>query len=212
MPFGGKVRYRGRADVDIDPPSSRQTERTASRIPAAVVARTFRTQGGIDPPACTTVTSAPSRKASSARACPIRPVDRVVRTRTSSRGGSAHAPLVISTRFPRERPAGDRTLGVEDDRIGIGDLRLPLLDPGGSTTSIPQERSLRKFSATPGGWRYMLSCIAGTTTTGIRRPSAVVAKVVAGVSSIPQAILPMVLAVQGATSRRSASPPPSPPQ
>jgi len=53
----------------------------------------------------------------------------------------------------------------------------------------------------------MLSCIAGATTTGIPCPSAVVAKVVTGVSSIPQAIFPMVFAVQGATSRRSAAPP-----
>ena len=53
----------------------------------------------------------------------------------------------------------------------------------------------------------MLSCIAGATTTGILRPSAVVAKVVAGVSSIPAAILPMVFAVQGAMRRRSAAPP-----
>ncbi len=53
----------------------------------------------------------------------------------------------------------------------------------------------------------MLSCIAGTTTTGIPRPSAVEANVVTGVSSIPAAIFPIVFAVQGATSRRSASPP-----
>ncbi len=53
----------------------------------------------------------------------------------------------------------------------------------------------------------MLSCIAGARTIGSPRPSAVVAKVVTGVSSIPQAIFPMEFAVQGAIRRRSASPP-----
>ena len=53
----------------------------------------------------------------------------------------------------------------------------------------------------------MASCMAGTTATGLPLPRAVVAKVVTGVSSMPQAILPMVLAVAGAMSSRSAWPP-----
>ncbi len=53
----------------------------------------------------------------------------------------------------------------------------------------------------------MVACMAGTTTTGKPLPSAVVAKVVTGVSSMPQAILPTVFAVQGATRSRSARPP-----
>ncbi len=50
----------------------------------------------------------------------------------------------------------------------------------------------------------MGSCAAGQTSTGTPFPRAIEAKVVTGVSSIPRAILEMVLAVQGATSRRSA--------
>ncbi|OPY41314.1 MAG: hypothetical protein A4E42_01836 [Methanoregulaceae archaeon PtaU1.Bin222] len=53
----------------------------------------------------------------------------------------------------------------------------------------------------------MLTCIAGATTTGIPLPIAVVAKVVTGVSSIPDAILQRLFAVAGAISRRSAEPP-----
>ncbi|OQC68781.1 MAG: hypothetical protein BWX50_01144 [Euryarchaeota archaeon ADurb.Bin009] len=162
----------------------------------------FRTQG--NDPACTTVTSAPSRKASSASARPICPVDRVVRTRTSSKG-SAHAPLVMRTRLPASgRPETARAAWRT-----IVSISATFAFPSsirGATMSIPQERSRSRFSTTP-GWRYMLSCIAGATTTGIPRPSAVVAKVVAGVSSIPAAILPMVFAVQGAMRRRSAAPP-----
>ena len=53
----------------------------------------------------------------------------------------------------------------------------------------------------------MASCIAGTTATGLLLPKAVVANVVTGVSSMPEAIFPMVLAVAGATRNRSALPP-----
>ncbi|VVC71927.1 Uncharacterised protein [uncultured archaeon] len=50
----------------------------------------------------------------------------------------------------------------------------------------------------------MLECIAGTRITGIFEPSAVLANVVTGVSSIPCAIFPRVFAVHGETRRRSA--------
>jgi len=53
----------------------------------------------------------------------------------------------------------------------------------------------------------MLSCMAGATTTGRPAPSAVLANVVTGVSSMPRAILQSVFAVQGAMSSRSAHPP-----
>ena len=75
----------------------------------------------------------------------------------------------------------------------------------GGTTVTPSASRRSRFSATA-RWRYMVSCMAGTTTTGMPLPSAVVAKVVTGVSSMPHAILPTVFAVQGATRRRSALP------
>jgi len=59
------------------------------------------------------------------------------------------------------------------------------------------------FSSTT-GCLYIAACMAGITSTGTPEPMAVVAKVVTGVSSIPRAILDIVLAVAGATRSRSA--------
>jgi hypothetical protein len=49
--------------------------------------------------------------------------------------------------------------------------------------------------------------MAGTITMGMPLPREVVAKVVIGVSSMPEAIFPIVFAVHGAIRSRSAVPP-----
>ncbi|VVB69632.1 Uncharacterised protein [uncultured archaeon] len=76
----------------------------------------------------------------------------------------------------------------------------------GSITTTPMARRVSRFLMTA-WWQYMASCIAGTTMTGLRLPRAVVANVVTDVSSIPHAILPMVLAVAGTIISKSAFPP-----
>ena len=149
------------------------------------------------------MTSAPRRYASSAIARPIRPLDRVVSTRTSSTV-SRQDPLVTSTR----RPASGLSSTARSASSTITSVSAIFARPSsmrGGTTVTPSAPRRARFSATA-LWRYMVSCMAGTTTTGMPLPSAVVAKVVTGVSSMPHAILPTVFAVQGATRRRSACP------
>ena len=51
----------------------------------------------------------------------------------------------------------------------------------------------------------MVPCMEGQIRSGMPVPSAVVAKVVTGVSSIPQAIFERVLAVAGQTRTRSTA-------
>ncbi len=73
----------------------------------------------------------------------------------------------------------------------------------GPTNSTPNVFSFSMFSATI-GCLYMDSCMAGTIIIGTPDPKAVETTDVTGVSSIPHAILLMVLAVAGATRTKSA--------
>src|SRR6267143_2029746 len=75
----------------------------------------------------------------------------------------------------------------------------------GSMISTASSLSRRRFVTTV-GFSIMDSCAAGATRIGIPEPRAFVAYVVTVESSIPFAILPTVLAVQGAMRRRSALP------
>ncbi len=183
-------------------PHASRHRATASRISVAESACTLSTHGNRS--RWTTVTSAPRRNASSASSRPIAPLDRVVSTRTSSTF-SRQGPLVISTFFPASgRPATARSHASTISSVPAI-FALPSAITG-STSTIPHDFSFARFSITA-GCRYMLWCMAGMMITGFLLPSAVVAKVVTGVSSIPHAIFPMVFAVQGAISRRSALPP-----
>ena len=68
----------------------------------------------------------------------------------------------------------------------------------------PHDASTPRFFSTA-GLPSMYPCMAGATATGIPLPRATVAIVVTGVSSMPLAILEIVLAVAGYTRKRSAS-------
>jgi len=152
----------------------------------------------------TRVTSAPRLRASRARATPVFPEARLVRILMGSMD-SAFEPLVIRILFPL-RSAGPSSLSTScTTRWLSANLALPS-SMRGSMRATPISLRICRFRMTA-GWRYMASCMAGTTATGLPLPRAVVAKVVTGVSSMPLAILPMVLAVAGATRKRSAFPP-----
>jgi len=114
-------------------------------------------------------------------------------------------PLVMTILFPARSP-GPRSLSTSQTMEALSAILALPSSRRGSIRQTPICRKVSRFFSTA-GWRYMASCIAGTTATGLPLPRAVVANVVTAVSSMPQAILPMVLAVAGTTSRRSAAPP-----
>ena len=118
---------------------------------------------------------------------------------------SALEPLVITILFPARSP-GPRSLSTSQTIAALSAILALPSSRRGSISKTPMPRRASRFRSTA-GWRYMASCMAGTTATLLPLPKAVVAKVVTGVSSMPQAILPMVLAVAGATRSMSASPP-----
>src|SRR5579875_411146 len=101
----------------------------------------------------------------------------------------------------RDAPAGPGGIGetAQDlgrDFFGGGEFVLPFLSPG-AITPTPHFWRRARFSVTA-GLRPMWACIAGATRTGTPPPRATEAKVVTGVSSMPWAIFPRVLAVAGA--------------
>ena len=118
---------------------------------------------------------------------------------------SALEPLVMTILFPARSP-GPKSLSISQTIEALSAILALPSSRRGSMSRTPICRRVSRFRSTA-GWRYMASCMAGTTATGLPLPRAVVANVVTGVSSMPQAILPMVLAVAGATSSRSAAPP-----
>ena len=88
--------------------------RSASRRPRR------RAGGGTARFAASSVTSAPRFRASSARATPIRPDERLPRKRTAS-SGSRVPPALTSTRRPRERVGlAEQLAAAPEDLLGLG--------------------------------------------------------------------------------------------
>jgi len=117
---------------------------------------------------------------------------------------SAEEPPMTSTLLPFISPWDSRrmTACTVSSRSAIFAF-LPSIR--GPTNPTPALFSLSIASATM-GLLNMAPCIAGAITIGTPEPRATEAIVVTGVSSMPQAILQMVLAVAGAMSSRSALP------
>ncbi|VVB85268.1 Uncharacterised protein [uncultured archaeon] len=133
-------------------------------------------------PLCTSVTSAPLLKASSASSTPVFPEARLVSILIGSMA-SAVAPPVMIMRFP----ASVFLHSVLSTRSTISSVEAILAAPSSITgfmNSTPSSVSFPMFSITM-GWLYMDSCIAGTIIIGMPEAKAVVAKVVTLVSSMP---------------------------
>lgn len=164
---------------------------------------TFACTGGFAVPGpYTRVTVAPLSSAFCAMAIPIFPELGFVIYLNASRYALV-GPAVISMCLPA-RSWGRVSLSITDWTISVvpGIFALPSSNLGKSTL-MPICWSLVMFSLTI--WcLYIDACIAGAMITGMLAPIPVVSVVVTGVSSIPDATFPMVFAVDGATSMRSA--------
>src|SRR3990172_2434371 len=116
-------------------------------------------------------TSAPRAKAASARAYPMRPLDRLVMTRTGS-SASRVGPAVTTTSFPHSRLWGPRSNRSTYARISSGSLMRPgsSLGPSaswptaGPTMVQPRCRSVARFCWVA-GWAYIRSFMAGAPPT-----------------------------------------------
>ena len=157
--------------------------------------------------AATSTTSAPRRRAPSASASPIRPLERLPMKRTESIG-SRVPPAVTSTRSPSQDPraAGRSASTSASSRSGDGSRPTPIspreasAPSSGSITRTPRSRSVARFAWVAGS-AYMRSFIAGATTRGAGQARN---EVVSIESAIPAASLAIVFAEAGAIKHRSA--------
>ncbi len=179
---------------------------TAPIISFAERTRTVRMNGGsgnrVGP--ATRVTSAPNRRAATAMANPILPLDRFVRNRTGSIS-SAVGPAPTTTLFParifsaRRIRAISTIFSVSASRPGptVPQASSP---SSGSTKVNPRSRRTSTFSRTAGE-AYIWLFIAGARSTG----AAVAITTVESMSSaMPPRIFPRMFAVAGAIIRRFA--------
>ncbi len=152
----------------------------------------------------TRVTSAPNRRAATAMANPILPLDRFVRNRTGSMS-SAVGPAPTTTLFParifsaRRIRAISTIFSVSASRPGptVPQASSP---SSGSTKVNPRSRRTSTFSRTAGE-AYIWLFIAGARSTG----AAVAITTVESMSSaMPPRIFPRMFAVAGAIIRRFA--------
>ncbi len=184
---------------------------TASCISAAESARTRRTPAGgsavVEP--ATTVTSAPRARAASASAKPILPEERFEMKRTGSIS-SRVAPVVMRTRSPARscarRLRDSSSTPSAAATMTPGSLRRPgpnvpqaISPSSGWTTRTPSARSRARLRRVA-GWFHIVVFIAGATTTGALHARYVVER---KSSATPLANLAMMLAVAGATRKRS---------
>ena len=182
--------------------------RQAASISAAVRTRTREALSGASTsmgPA-TSVTAAPRASASRATATPMRPLDRLVSTRTGSRSSSVR-PAVTSTDTPARscsRPIRSTTRCT----ISSGSAMRPrpysrhaIHPSSGPTVPCPRARRVSRFSRLA-GLCHIRWFMAGAHST--LEPAAA-STVVSASSAMPWAALARVLAVAGAITRRSAS-------
>jgi hypothetical protein len=156
----------------------------------------------------TSVTSAPRRAATRARAHPCRPLEWLLRYRTGS-SGSWVAPAVTRTRRPtrsRDVPGCSSTARQAASRSsGSGILPGPESAPvsrpvAGSRTRMPRSRSVSTL-AVVAACSHISVCMAGAISTGHRAVSKVAAR---RSSARPAAARASRSAVAGATRTRSA--------
>ncbi len=155
-------------------------------------------------PRCRSVTSAPRLNASNASSIPIRPDALLVSMRTGSIG-SAVAPPVMRTFLP----ASAEPPSARSTHLAISPFSAIFAFPSaitGSITMTPQRLRRSMLARTIG--LYMSACMAGAIATGTPEPIAVTAHIETRLSGMPCAIFPMVAAVHGAISSRSAASPP----
>ncbi len=159
----------------------------------------------------TITTSAPADRNSDASRTPVLPELRFVIIRTGSIC-SAVGPAVRSMRIPLSGdgcpppppPGPNFSITWPATCSGSDTFALPsiICGPTNSTPFSLRNCMLRSTA----GFPYIDSCMAGHTTIGMPEPNATVSTADTGVSSIPFASLPRVLAVAGYTMTRSDLP------
>ena len=157
---------------------------TASCKSAVVSTATASTPNGIGSVVGpeTRVTSAPLEYPAAATAYPIRPLDRLVKTRTGS-SPSLVGPAVTIIRLPESAPPGARIFRsaaatiasgsvIRPGRSDVPSARGPISGP---TTNQPIPRMVSRFFCVA-GCANISSFIAGATRTGAVRASSIAVK------------------------------------
>ena len=109
----------------------------------------------------------------------------------------------MRTLLPASGPGAAARRTYSSTRWGSGAFAFPSSTSGGMIPTIPSRYSMFLRTA---GFSYITWCMAGQIVIGMPAPRAVVRTVETGVSSIPLASLPRVLAVAGYTMTPSARP------